>query len=196
MALKQITQTILHRVEEISGRPMIVRADPAVPMAMVIMARGPAPAHLLKYNPSSEATVDYVVCFQAGFILRKFSTQESERVDLQTSVRGQKEADSLFTQHFKRTGLTLPDPVRAQMYNGLIVQLRSMPIAMRVETWLRRDCPELIDQQKASNARQLNDNATCLLPQVRQLTPTKILHANVAMNAAFARESWPQARVR
>ena len=61
-----------------------------------------------------------------------------------------------------------------------------MPIALRVDAWLRQDYPDLIDQQKASNARQLNDNATCLLPKIRQITPAKILHANIALNAAFA----------
>ncbi len=42
------------------------------------------------------------------------------------------------------------------------------------------------DQQKSANVVQLNENAASLRPEVRQISPAKILQANLAMNAAFA----------
>lgn len=190
MALKPITQSILQRVEELSGLPVVVQADPAVHLATIKMARGTAPAHLVKYNPAIEATVDYAVCFQSGFVLRMFAVPESDRFDLKSSANGRKEAEAVFAEHLHKTKLPLPpqavSQLCGQLYSGLILQLRSIPIALRVDAWLRRDCSELNEQQKTANIRQLNDNAACLRPEVRQITPATILHASIAMNAAFA----------
>jgi hypothetical protein len=190
MALNQSTQRILERVHEVSGRPVVIQPDSAVRQAALKLARGSAPVHVVTFNPTLGAETDYAICFQCGFALRVFLAPESERFDLHTSSRGRKEGETLSAQHFEKAGLALPAPVRskllAQFVDGLILQLRSMPIALRVDAWLRRDFPEFIDLQKAVNIRQLNENATCLRPDVSIMTPPKILHANVAMNAAFA----------
>ena len=106
MGLNQSTQSVLKKVEEISGKPVVVQADPSVPAAIVRIARGSAPAHLVKYNPSIKAVADYTVSFQCGFILRLFSTPESQRFELQTSVPGRMEAESLFSEHIQKSGLS------------------------------------------------------------------------------------------
>jgi hypothetical protein len=157
---------------------------------MLKLARGSAPVHVVTYNPILGAEADYAICFQCGFALRVFLAPESERFDLHTSSRGRKEAEALSLQHFEKVGLALPAPVRSQLLtqfiDGLILQLRSMPISLRVDAWLRRDFPEFNVHQKSANIRQLNENATCLRPDVSKMTPPRILHANIAMNAAFA----------
>ena len=53
MAIASATQTILKLVEEETGRPVEVLADPSMlVLAKVTMAKGKAPAHLITYNPA------------------------------------------------------------------------------------------------------------------------------------------------
>ena len=188
--MNQTTQRILERVDEVSGRPVVVQPNPAVRQATLTLARGSAPVHVVAYNPTLGAEADYAICFQCGFALRVFLAPESSRFDLYASSRGRKEGETLSAKHFEKVGLAIPALVRsqllAQFVDGLILQLRSMPIALRVDAWLRRDFPEFNEYQKSDNARQLNENATCLRPDVGKMTPPRILRANIAMNAAFA----------
>ena len=71
MVFQQATEDVLRAVEEATGRPVAVRADASLGtlLAKLTMARGPAPAHLITYNPMAGA-VDYVICSQCGRSLR------------------------------------------------------------------------------------------------------------------------------
>jgi hypothetical protein len=61
--------------------------------------------------------------------------------------------------------------------------------SLRVDAWVTREYPELAEEQPQAAARQLNDNAASLQPQVRQMTPPKVFRPSLTMNAAFA-EFW------
>src|SRR6185369_7773888 len=72
------------------------------------------------------------------------------------------------------------------MVNGLLLQLRSAPIGLRIDEWIRADYPELHHQQNVAAEKQLADNMMALSPQVRKMAPPLIFNANAGMNAAFA----------
>jgi hypothetical protein len=57
---------------------------------------------------------------------------------------------------------------------------------LRVDSWVADRYPALADQQRAAVVRQLNENAQALRPDVKDMTPHRILSSSVAMNAAFA----------
>jgi len=191
MTFQQATQDVLQAVEEATGRPVIVQPDPSLGslLAKLTMARGSAPAHQILFNPLAGA-VDYVLCFQCGYLLRMFNVPESERFSLGGSGRGRKEAEALITEHLRQKGMSFPNEVRSRMveqfFGGIIQQLRSVPIGLRVDSWLQQSYPSLAEQQKKAIDRQLNDNTTSLRPDVRQIAPAKVYEANVGMNAAFA----------
>jgi hypothetical protein len=114
-----------------------------------------------------------------------------ERFDLAVSYRGNREAEKLALEHLRQDkSLSLDREARkqlaGQLYEGLIRQLRSMPIGMRVDDWLRRDYPDLADEQRSVASRQLNENTKALQGEIRRLAPAKILTANAGMNAALA----------
>jgi hypothetical protein len=136
------------------------------------------------------AAVDYVICFQCGFLLRMFKVSEAERFSLAGSWRGRQETEKLIGDHLRKKGLSYPKEIRSkiveQFFGGIMQQLRSMPIGLRVDSWLQQSAPGLAEQQKKAIARQLNDNAASLRPDVRQIAPAKVYEANVGMNAAFA----------
>jgi hypothetical protein len=191
MILQQATQEVLKAVEEATGRSVVVQADPSLGtlLAKLTMARGPAPAHMVTFN-SLAGAVDYVICFQCGFLLRMFKVPEANRFSLGGSWRGRKEIEKLFGDHLRKKGMSYPNEARSklvdQFFNGIIQQLRSVPIGLRIDSWLQQTYPGLTEQQKKAIDRQLNDNATSLRPDVRQIAPAKILEANLGMNAAYA----------
>jgi len=190
MSLLPVTQDVLRAVEDATGRPVIVRPDAALGtlLAKITIARGPAPAHVVAYNPAAGA--DYVICLQCGFLLRMFQIPESERFAIAASARGRREVEEALDDHFRNQGMPLPKQalggIRDQFLGGLIQQLRSMPIGLRVDSWIRENYPSLEEQQKQAVKQQLNDNAQTLGPHVRQLAPANVFRANVGMNSAFA----------
>ena len=53
--------------------------------------------------------------------------------------------------------------------------------------------PELSELQQHSAMQQLQDNLQALSPEIKKIAPTKVLEANLTMNAAFA-EFWARHR--
>ena len=76
--------------------------------------------------------------------------------------------------------------MRDQFFDGLIRQLRSIPVGLRVDSWLIREYPDLAEQQRTVINKQLAENLSALGPDVRDMAPDVILNANLGMNAAFA----------
>jgi len=75
---------VLRLVEERSGIPVHVEPDATLPgtlLAKVVMARGKLPLHRVTYRPNSATPPDYLICQQAGFILRLFATPPESRKD-------------------------------------------------------------------------------------------------------------------
>ena len=76
--------------------------------------------------------------------------------------------------------------VTAQVLGGLMTQLRSVPIGMRIDAWLWEDHPGLRAAQSESLAAQQATNAQALGPNIRDMMPSTLFSANAAMNAAYA----------
>ncbi|MBC8347846.1 MAG: hypothetical protein H8E24_04405 [Verrucomicrobia bacterium] len=73
MPLSQPIQEIIAKTEQLSGRSVVVREDPALQnLATVSIARGASPFHLVRYKPGG-ASVNYLIAYQLCFIVRMFS---------------------------------------------------------------------------------------------------------------------------
>jgi hypothetical protein len=192
MALNSITEQVLRQVHDLTGRPVVVDSDPTMKLiASSKIARGSAAAHVISYNPSMSANADYAICFQCGFILRMFALPLDQRFELSGSFRGRKDVEKMLAEHIQQSPLSsLPKEVRNtlrdQIFDGLLRQLRSVPIGLRIDSWLNSSYPELAEQQRAIITRQLKENMAALGPEVRKFAPSKIFNANTAMNSAFA----------
>ena len=191
MNLHPATQKALAQVEEKTGLPVIVNPDPSIgTLASVKIARYGAPAHVVNYNPHMGHGIDYAVCCQCGYILRAFGPPEGERFDFGMTYWGRRETEKLLTERLRAQGLSFPKEVRSQLrdklFDGMMLQLRSVPVGLRVDAWIGREHPDLAEQQKASVSRQVTDNIRSLTPEVRKIAPEKIFAASMGMNAAFA----------
>lgn len=78
------------------------------------------------------------------------------------------------------------DNFTAQLYHGLMRQIRSMPVELRVEAWILETYPEFGPVQRAAVLRQLEENARSLSSSTRSMSPARVFKASITMNAAAA----------
>lgn len=191
MAVLDAVAQILDQLHELSGKPVLVQADPSLKtLSTIRIARGAAPAHVVLYNPSSSSFADYLIAYQCGMALRVFQLPEGDRFDLTSSYRGRRDSEKLVNENLQQSNLPINKTgrldLRNQMLSGLLIQLRSVPIGLRVEDWVSSTYPALKEQQEASIRRQLTDNLEALRPEIKRFAPELIHRANISMNAAFA----------
>lgn len=191
MSLNETTQKVLRLVEARSGIPVHVEPDPSLPgtlLAKVVMARGRLALHRVLYRPDSSSPPDYLICAQAGFILRLFDTPPENRFDFAASAEGDAAVERLVKAH--PVGKALPPnalPQLCQMLrDGLLHHLLSIPLGMRVDRWLATEFPALAELQKESILRQAQDSIATLAPQHSRVSPQKIYDATEAISAAFS----------
>lgn len=189
--MKTIVDEVCRTLEATSGKPVILQPDPDLKLiARITIARGAAPGHVLTYNPKYGEATDYHIVFQCGLALRTYETPSSDRFDVASTEAGRREAGELVADHLRRSGINLPGPAldqfKAQLYDGIILQLRSVPVGLRVDHWVRETYPTLDAQQRSSAVRQLAENQGALAPQMKAIAPDKIYRANLGMNAALA----------
>lgn len=191
MNLSEDTRGILDKVERLTGKPAHLLPDPTLPtLARVTAAQGPTPAHIIAYKPDAPG-VDYHVAYQCGFVLRLYQVPPEERYGFGDTREGRESVRKLLSGSggtLNRYGLpaSAVREVTDQMFDGLMLQLRSIPIGMRIDDWLWRDHPGLQAEQRRSIGAQQALAAQALGPQVREMTPPPVFSASAAMNAAYA----------
>ncbi len=102
--------------------------------------------------------------------------------------KGLREVNKLVSDHYanKRIPAEVMRDFASQIFNGLMVQLVSIPVSMRVDSWVAESFPHLVDQQKKIVARQIQDALGSLNPDVRKLTPEKVAKSSLTINSAYA----------
>ena len=90
----------------------------------------------------------------------------------------------------QKFGKSLPEnslvKLSAIFQKALGVQLRSIPVTLRVEASIAQEFPSLKDMQRACTLQQLNEGMATLAPNVRQNIPDEIFAPSAGMNAAMA----------
>ena len=190
MNLSETTRTLLRLVETRSGIPVNVEPDPSLPggtLAKVVVARGTLNLHRVSYRPDSSLAPDYLICKQAGYILRLFDTPPEKRFDFAGSPEGLAAVERLVNAH--PVAKMMPPQALPKfyqiLYDGLLFHLRSIPVGMRVDRWLATEFPALAESQKACALREVQDSVATLAQQHRQNLPPMIYDATQAISAAF-----------
>jgi hypothetical protein len=186
--LQPATLKILKRVEELSGRSVqFMRDENLQVLSTLQMARHGAEFHVLRYQPSDKP-LDYLVAYQAAFALRIFENQADQRFDFNRTDEAIKGVTQLLTAS---QPLTEADSDGLPQFAELVahwalMNLRSLPIGMRIDRWLAADYPELREQQLASHLQQQQQNMNVLtLSQGKLHVPVTLL-STVAAYALFS----------
>ncbi|MEZ6081265.1 MAG: hypothetical protein R3C56_38025 [Pirellulaceae bacterium] len=192
MTAKEDSQAILRLVEEESGKPVIVESDSSFSGHATLKIAGPdGPAHVLRYKPEFESELPYLIAFQCGLALRTIRCRGENRFDLASTPRLATDVQRLVNDHLRQAGGTIPSQLIPQLCNqfasGLGLQLRSMPVAIRVDDWLLSSYPSLDQLQRTSIERQLQEAMQSLGPNVKAIAPKMIIDANASMSTAFAK---------
>ena len=186
--LRAATKGILKRVEERTGKSIqFMRDEKLSLLATLQMARNGADFHVLRYRPSNDP-LDYMVAFQAGFVLRLFENEPSHRFDFAPSPTAGRNVEPLLSA--ART-LGPTDKSALPEFAGFVAQwalmnLRSLPIGMRIDRWLATEYPEFKELQLKSIGLQQQQNVDLLSYKLGKLAiPTPLMGA-IAAYALFA----------
>ncbi|MFT5290598.1 MAG: hypothetical protein ACI82F_002673 [Planctomycetota bacterium] len=187
----QATEKVIKLVEEQTGLPVHVEPDPNLPsttLASVQMARGRTRLHQVLYQPASTQSPDYLIVQQCGFILRLYSVAPEQRFDLTSAPQADAAITDMIAAHPGCQGMAreaVPHYVKF-LRDTVMMQLRSIPIGLRVDRWVMKEFPELDSLQRQAVRRQLQDAASAVQPKVRESVPEPVFAANSKINAAFA----------
>jgi len=189
--LIELQREFIERVEAASGKPVILQSDPKFAgHATIKIATKEQPAHLLRYKPGQESVLPYLVAFECEFALRTIQADPSTQFNLAAKTDMLQEVLELMQNHHQGKD-DIPShavpQLATQFGNGLGLQLRSMPITMRIDKQLHDAHPELSELQHESIDRQLQENMGALSPRAKVLSPDEIIRPNASMNAAFAK---------
>jgi hypothetical protein len=180
---------VIGEVESLTGCPVQVSQDASIrKMAVLDMARGPVRLHRIRIHPNFRNDTAYLTCFECGFILRKFAVPPEQREDFAANPKGRREVERLVREHYANKGLP-GDVLRelsGQLFDGLMSQLISIPLSMRVDSWVADSFPDLVAQQKEMATRQLQEALGSLRPDARKVAPEKVVKPSLTINAAFA----------
>lgn len=186
--LRAATRRILKRVEEKTGKNIeFMRDENLSLLAALNVARNGAAYHVLRYRPSNDP-LDYVIAFQAGFILRLFENEPSQRFDFAPSLNAGHYVEQIIT------GGQILDPADAGalpefakfVAQWALINLRSLPIGMRIDHWIASEYPELKELQLKSIRIQQQQNVNLISYKLGKLTIPAPLMGTVAAYALFA----------
>ena len=155
--------------------------------AQMISARPEAPAHLIRVNADRRQYADYIVAVQCGMLLVLWSDPTKvPEMEFEKS-----KCDYLAGKWAKTKQLAaLPaetDATTANFYmEGLLKQLNSTPLEIRVANLCYESCPSLRDMQAESFTAHLRGISEAFSPKVKDIAPPDVFQKNVAMSAALA----------
>jgi hypothetical protein len=185
--LQSSTKSILKRVEDLSGRSIQFMRDESLQLLSTLqIARNGAEFHVLRYQPSDKP-LDYLVAYQAGFALRMFENPPEKRFDFVST-----DAAVTGSSELIKAGQVLSEQDMADLpkfaefvAHWALMNLRSLPIGMRIDQWIATDYPELKDLQLENHHVQQQMNIRALTYRQGKLTLPVTLMGTLAAFALF-----------
>lgn len=174
------SKQLLSLLESLSGRRVeFVRRDDLPVLASLQIARNGATVHQFHYRPSSQP-IDYVLCRQVGVVIRMFQLPSSQRMDFSSDGSGEKVLAEMLSASRRLTESEIEIlPAFAKMLNQwALMQIRSIPVGMRVDKWLYGTYPKLrvliaqgLEIEQQTNATILSQRVESLSVPPSQLAP-------------------------
>lgn len=174
------TTQLVAKLEQLSHRRVEFMPLDSLPvLASLKLARHGASFHVLQYRPSN-APLDYYVAQQVGTVLRMFELPEEQRFDFAGNDRGEKAVESILraSSHLSSSDEAILPLFAKSVHQWAMMQLRSIPLGMRVDAWLYATFPSMRDsiarglgEQQQMNVQLLNQQAGALAPPTNQFAP-------------------------
>lgn len=181
------TKQLIELLESLSGRSVeFVRRDDLPVLATLQIARDGATVHFLHYRPD-KGPIDYLVCQQVGIVIRFFQLPDDERMDFTSDGRGAKVLQEMLSasSNLSKTDKEMLPAFAKKLNEWALMQIRSIPVGMRVDAWLHASFPALRALVAKGLAIQQQMNADILGQRVGNLTVPPIQLAPAAAYALF-----------
>lgn len=180
------TVSLLEHLKEQSGYPVSCVDDPSLKTAATVSMGSPdRPIHIIRFRPN-EPFIDYLIAVQASYAIRLFSTPPDKRFQLSATESYREQVCIEVKRLNPNLNERLVGELGSQLFDGLMLQVRSCPTGILVDLWLYRDYPGLRSQQAQHLLSQCQENVKCLSGTYDLSFPEKIVRGNRAMNAAHA----------
>ncbi len=191
MTPEQCQKTIIGQLEDLTCKKLLlVDAESLSTHATLQMAKAADPAHVFRYRGNMKQHLPYLVASQCGLVTRVLHAKPELRFELSSTPSLPEEFQKLARVRMQKIGKSLPEnslvELSAIFQRALGVQLRSIPVTLRVEASIAQEFPSLKDMQRACTLQQLNEGMATLAPNVRQNIPDEIFDPSAGMNAAMA----------
>ena len=182
-----VTKDILQRVETQTGKTIEFMPDANLQLLVTLqIARNGADFHILRYQPGKPA-LDYLIAYQAGFVLRLFDNDPVNRFDFASQGQAGASVETLLT-----TGqpLSAQDKLAVPEFANFVahwslMNLRSLPVGMRIDQWLASEFPDIREMQQTGLAIQQQQNVAALTYHLGKLTIPVTLMGQIAAYALF-----------
>ncbi len=180
------TQSLIDQATTVSGYGFDIVYDTSLPVSSSVKMAGREGREcheIVLRLPSDEN--NYLIAWQAAFVLHQYQTPETERTNLQPNAAYLAKVKDELLQMHPTIPLAQRDAFTDHVLGGILTQLRSTPVGMLVDLHLHREFPELHATQRQSLINQVVENIGCL-QLTPQMFPKIVVRANQAMNAAHA----------
>lgn len=177
---------LIAEVEQRSGFPVQLLHDPAIGgKATIRRATGSQSAHLLRYR-QEDALTDYFIAYQCGLLLRGLAEDPEPPRQLAEGRERRRWVIEQVAALNPQLSSAQAQQAGGGMYDGLMVQLRSVPPGLLVDRRLHRDWPSLHQAQRQAMEEEIRSGLPVLSPAFGQGIPEELKAANRAMNCAYA----------
>jgi len=174
----------LSELEETTGKPVMILDAPELNVLATIRRAGPEDStHVLRIKDGEKRAADYLIVFQCRMALRDGLGPRAVLRD-NPAVREQviRECEELHSH----LPLAKARELGSFIYDGLILQLRSMDPGLLVDRWIRQHCADLQEAQEQAIESEITNNLGALEPTTRANYPGALYQASTSMNAAYA----------
>lgn len=177
---------IAKEVEHVSGKPVNVQPTPGLDVrARLRMARSGMPHHIVLFNPMERPHLSHLLAHEFARILRTFETPaEERRIPVSTADTLRRARDEIQPQS-DSVPVASRDRIVDAWINGLVMQVTSQPIDVRVERWLSEHYAGLREQQVRSLRAETGAIIASISPEIAGATAPGIFRRSKAMNYAY-----------
>ena len=182
---------LLDEVRSLSGRPLRIIEEPGGLEfdSEIRMARRGETEHVLSYRPEYRAYRAHFAVSSALKVLRQYREPPELRLMpyVDPSARLPDDEERVLRQCPLLSGLPVADvrAVSSFMHQGLLRQLTSFPVDLRVEREIAPTLPEHAGRQQAYFRRQVADLVPHFAPELERLAPPRTYRAISAMNVVL-----------
>ena len=184
---------LLDAVSQHSGHPLRVREEHDLAFDSELRTARPGqPDHVLAYRPEYRAFRTHFVVNAAVKVLRHYA-EPPERRYLPTSDANARLPPDEHREFRRRVSPALPDEAVREMsrfmWQGLVRQLTSFPVDLRVEREIAETLPAHADRQRAYFRQQVADLVPHFAPDIAAFAPPRTYRAISAMNVVLGMEA-------